>query len=217
MDAIVTLPDSRLALEELKTCGQDIGPESDYVKRLRIDAQISLYFDAAKKTGHDVQTVLYDIIRKPTIRPKSIPVLDDAGLKIVLDQTNGQRVFKKDGEPRRSATDGQIMQIRIELPQEYGDRLTADIGERPDFYFARYEIPRLDADLIEARFEFWQMGQLLRDCEKFGRWPRNTGSCIGFGRCPYFELCTGGYEIESGIIPAGFVRVDDVHQELVTE
>jgi len=29
--------------------------------------------------------VLYDVTRKPEISPKQIPVLDDAGLKIVTD------------------------------------------------------------------------------------------------------------------------------------
>jgi hypothetical protein len=44
-----------------------------YVRRLLIDNQISGYMVAARK-NYDVQTVLYDIVKKPTIKPLATPV-----------------------------------------------------------------------------------------------------------------------------------------------
>lgn len=176
IDGIVTLEDGRLAVAELKTTGESIEPDSDYWKRLRIDQQISAYFLAARAKGHDVQTVLYDVIRKPSIRPKLV---------------KGVR----------------------ETVEEYGVRLTADIGERPDFYFARQEIPRLESDIEEFRWELWQLQGMIRDCQRLDRWPRNTSACLTMGRCPYFDLCCDGWKPENGL-PAGFTYVDRVHSEL---
>jgi len=213
-DAIVRLRDGRVAVMEHKTCSDDIGPTSDYWTRLRIDGQISNYFLAARARGHDVQTVLYNVIRKPTIRPKQIPVLDEQGFKIVLDR-DGQRVRSKDGKKWRESADaaeGWTVYTTIETPDDYGTRLTQDISERPDFYFARREIPRLDADIQEFRSELWQMQQQIREAQKTGRWFRNTSACLTFGRCAYLDVCSGG--ITPNQIPAGFVRVNDLHPEL---
>jgi len=72
IDAIVRLADGRLAVMEHKTTSDDLAPDSDYWRRLRVDQQISHYFLAARALGYDVQTVLYDCLKKPGIRPKLI-------------------------------------------------------------------------------------------------------------------------------------------------
>lgn len=215
-DQIVKLADGRIAVQENKTTGEDIGPDSDYWKRLRIDPQISGYFRAGQARGFDVATVLYNVIRKPTIRPCQVPLLDENGEKVVVDQ-EGNRVFKADGKPRQSADSakGYTLLSRRETPAEYGERLRQDIAERPTFYFARQEIPRIDADLEDFDRELWQLQQQLRESQKSGRWFRNASACLGFGRCQYFELCTNGYQ-PGGNVPDGFTRVDNVHPELVS-
>jgi len=217
-DRIVRLPDGRLAILEYKTTGSDIEPDADYWKRLLIDSQVSIYWLSAVDAGLDVETVLYDVTRKPTIRPRQVPVLDGNGCKIVVGP-DGERVFNKDGKPRQSACREQGYELlsRPEAPEDYGERLARDMGERPDHYFARREIPRLPDDLDEARYELWAWGQILRDCERHGRWPRNTGACNGFGRCACWDLCTGGFDPADGVVPEGWVQVDDVHAELSNE
>ncbi len=217
-DKVVRLPDGRLAILEYKTAGEDLAPEADYWKRLLMDSQVSTYWLAALDAGLDVQTVLYDVTRKPSLRPSQIPVLDEGGLKVVVDAA-GARVFNRDGKPRQSASsaDGYVLLSRTETPEEYGARLTDGIASRPDWYFARREIPRLPSDLEEARYELWAWGRILRECEKSGRWPRSTHSCNGFGRCGCWELCTGGFDPAQGAVPEGWMQVDDVHQELSDE
>ncbi|MCH8854226.1 MAG: PD-(D/E)XK nuclease family protein, partial [Planctomycetes bacterium] len=79
-DGIVKLPDGRLAIDEMKTPGEDISPGADFWRRLLIDQQISLYMLAAREKGFDVQTVLYEAIRKPTIKPKKLSKADLASL-----------------------------------------------------------------------------------------------------------------------------------------
>ena len=181
IDKIVRLADGRLAIREHKTCGVDISVDSDYWRRLRIDQQISGYMMAARALGYCVETVEYDVIRKPSIRPKLI-----GGGKDKVRETADQ----------------------------YGVRLTDDIAERPDFYFARMEIPRLEVDLREFEAELWQIQQTLRQHQLTGRWFRNTGACLHPYKCDYFDLCCNGYE-HTDATPTGFVRVDDLHPELV--
>lgn len=217
-DKLVRLADGRVAILEYKTTAGDIAPDSDYWKRLLMDAQVSIYWLAAEDAGIHVDTVLYDVTRKPSIRPRQIPLLDADGLKVVLD-AQSMRVLKKDGKPRQSAStaDGYRLQTRPETPEEFGERLTEDIAEQPDKYFSRREIPRLQSDLDEARYELWQYGRILAECQRNNRWPRNTGACNGFGRCTCWGLCTGGFDLAEGVVPEGWSQTDDVHQELVEE
>jgi hypothetical protein len=219
IDGIVQLPDGRLAVIEHKTTSSDLSPESDYWLRLRCDQQISLYFLAARSLGYDVTAICYDVIRKPEIRPSQIPMLDENNVKIVLD-AQGQRVKTKDGKKWRESGDkelGYVLQTRTETPEEYGKRLWDDLCERPNFYYERQEIPRVDADIDRAKADLYQWTQLINFCQKKNFWPRNSGACIGFGRCPYFGLCSSGYQHGTSIIPEGFEIVTDVHQELLQE
>ncbi len=89
-DKIIRSMSGAVKLMEHKTCSEDLGVDSDYWKRLRIDQQISLYTVAARSQGHDIESILFDVIRKPSIRPSQIPLLDDDGLKVVLDGDGGE-------------------------------------------------------------------------------------------------------------------------------
>ena len=215
IDKIVRLPDGRLAVMEHKTTSDDLDASSDYWKRLRIDQQISTYYFAARHLGYDVETVLYDVVRKPLLDSLQVPILDSDGVKIVLD-ADGNRLRTADGKKWRESGDaakGWRLQSRRQTPEEYGERLRADIGERPDWYFARMEIPRMQADLDEFAAELWQIQQQLRESQNHGRWFRNTSACISPYRCEYLDVCHGGLSVD-GVTPNGFVRVNDLHPEL---
>lgn len=214
IDKIIRLTDGRLAVLEYKTTGEDISEDSDYWPRLRCDAQISAYVYAARTRGYDVQTVLYDVTRKPEISPKQIPVLDADGFKIILD-AEGSRVYNKNGKPRESASsaDGWVLSTTRETPEEFGGRLLADIGQRPDFYFARREIPRLESDLQEFAEEVWQQGQQLHNSRRRGLWFRNVGP-MTCRHCSYKEICLQNVPVDSSRPPSGFVILSNPHPEL---
>ena len=93
---------------EHKTTSQDIGPGSDYWKKLPIDGQVSGYYVGASTLGYDVDVCLYDVIRKPTIRPyKATP--------------EENRKYKKDGTLYAGQHE------RDEDPHEWEARLIATL------------------------------------------------------------------------------------------
>lgn len=183
IDGVVQLPDGRLAVLEYKTTAEDIAQSGDYWLRLRCDGQISQYFLAARASGHDVATVLYDVTRKPTIR------------------------LRKD-----------------ETPEEYGTRLVADIGDRPDYYFQRREVPRLEDELAQYQAELWQQAQHLLAIRHRAAslpdpsvaWFRNINrmTCSG---CEFANLCLGGTRVDPASPPAGYQILSDPHPELTPE
>lgn len=214
IDGLVQLEDRRLAVGEHKLLGVDISTDSDVWRRLQLDSQISCYVYGARQLGHDVATVLYDVTRKPTIKPCPVAVTDDLGAKIVLD-THGLRVKTERGQWRQTgdAERGYVLQTREMTPEEWSKKLTTDIAERPAFYFARHEIPRLDQDIDEWQADLWDFQKTLRDAQTNGRWFK-TVSFATCPFCPYFGLCTQRFDPNRDALPKGFQVVDNTHPEL---
>lgn len=57
---------------EHKTSAEDISQGSDYWKRLRLDGQVSTYYEGAASLGYDVAGCLYDVLHKPQHRPGTV-------------------------------------------------------------------------------------------------------------------------------------------------
>lgn len=204
--------DGRLVMREYKTTGTSIAPDSDYWMRLRADYQISFYLNAARDAGLAIDEIEYDVVRKPEIEPRQIPIVDENGVKIVID-ANGERVRTKDGKKWRESGDasqGFELQTRTETPEEFAERLMADIQTRPEFYYARREIARTNDELLEARRAMWSQQELLRETARNNWYFRSVGP-FTCDRCEYREPCLSNVPISSA---RGFVKIDDVHQEL---
>ena len=210
IDGLGRLRDKRLAMMEHKTTSDSLDSGSDYWERLRWNMQILQYVDAARVSGWDVEAVIYSVTRKPSIRPRDIPELDADGLKIVVDAA-GQRVMLANGKLRQSAGDGMTLKSRPETPEEFGDRLKADALERPDFYFARREVPILEDDLAEFREQRRMLGFSIiayRAAQKRMRrpeqaWPRNCSQVVCAG-CPFARFCLQNISVDLATPPAGF-------------
>lgn len=199
IDGIAELPDGRLAIVEHKTTSDDITIVSDYWTRLRLDAQISRYYLAAQQLGYPVQTTVYDVIRKPAIRPKNVSKADRA----------------------MATADGRYFSLPLtaicperETPKMFGARLEADMIERPAHYFARNEVPRLDADLDEFRLDQWATSRAIAACEADGYWPRNTNACTSPYRCQFLDVCRGLRGDPEEQVPDGFRVASKLHEEL---
>jgi len=184
----------RVVVIEHKTSSEDVSTGSDYWKRLRLDAQVSVYFDGAAALGYEVDACVYDVLAKPGIRPlKATPI-------------ESRKYVAKTGALYANQRD------RDETPEEYGVRLAEKIAESPDAFYARGEVVRLDGERIEARGDVWDLGKQIRESEIAGRYPRNPEACVRYGRtCRFFGVCTKEQSLDD---PALFERLPSPHPEL---
>jgi hypothetical protein len=178
---------------EYKTTSRDFAPGAEYWLRLHLDQQLSIYVIAARELGYPVETVLYDVTRRPLLRPlKATP--------------EALRRYTKDGRLYAQQRD------RDETPEEFAARVAGDIAERPDHYFARIEIARLEQDLEECAGELWQQQLSIREAQRARRWFRNPGSCFEPYPCEYLSICLNR-DLET-TTPMGYTRLSNVHPEL---
>lgn len=205
--------DGRVRFMEHKTSSEDISPGTAYWRRLRMDAQVSVYFDGAASLGYDVAGCIYDVLGKPQQRPIQVPLTDAEGEKIVHD-SKGERMKTLRGEWRQTGdtAKGYVLQTRDETLDEYRLRVADAMGAEPDAFFSRLEVVRLDAELDDARADVWALAKELRDGELEQRHPRNPDACERHRRyCSFFDVCTGAASLDD---PTRFYVVADVHPEL---
>ena len=193
---------------EYKTTSDSVEPDSDYWARLGFNLQVLLYSMAI---NHDAHAAHYFVMRKPSIKPKQVPILDADGKKVVLDKITGKRVYNKNGTPRLTGGDGMEVQMRIETADEYADRLYHDVLDRPDFYFAEKEVLISQGKMQEALAD---VTSIIREVQMFRRnakklqrrqdgW-RRACSEMNCAHCPYRVLCLDtDYSTEDGV-PDGF-------------
>lgn len=172
IDAIAANRAGQPFIVEHKTTSQDIGPGSDYWRKLPIDGQVSGYYCGAQSLGYDVKECLYDVIRKPALKPYKATPADK--LK-----------YNKDGSLSK------LCRLEDETPEDYGTRIREDIAARPDYYYARLTVARSENDLVDYLYDVWAVGREIAEAERMGRFSRNPNSCSLFGGCEYFDVCTG--------------------------
>ena len=181
---------------EHKTTSEEIGVGSTYWRRLTLDPQVSTYYAGAKALGHEVDHCVYDVIRKPALRP----------LRATPEES---RKYNKDGRLHAA------QRAEDEAPEEYEARLTEEVAANPDRYYQRGQVVRLESEEHEARLDAWQLARAIRESEIQGAHPRNPDACMRYGRiCSYFDVCCGTASLDD---EGRFVRVEHVHQELSAE
>ncbi len=198
IDAIVQ--DGSLHNVESKTTSADISAGSDYWRRvIALDSQVSTYNGAAKAMGYDVRDTIYDVTRKPELVP----------LKATPEESKKYtKPTKAEPIPRLYANQREV----DETPEEYRARLTEDIIARPEWYFARQTIVRLDHDDEEHARDIVQTAQMIRFAEDHDAWPRSPNACERFRRlCDYFPVCSEETSIDDGTM---YVTKTAQHEEL---
>lgn len=195
VDGIVANDNGVVVLEH-KTTASDIEPGSLYWKKVRtLDTQVSQYVRGARALGHDPRACLYDVVRKPAIRPlKATPV--------------ESRKYTKQGFLYANQRE------HDETPEEFRARLRADIEEKPSRYYCREEIVRLDSDERDHQYDVWSQARMMREARLAGFAPKNPDACSAFGGCPYFQVCAGEASIDDDTL---FRTATSAHEELESE
>lgn len=242
-----------IAIVETKTTSDDIAMTSDYWRSVSVtDPQVSTYYKGAREIlremgiSGDPARCIYDVIRKPTIKPYRATPLESRkytepkkkkcpecrkknpthAAPHTFDVKDGELTLKAMDsaiEPipgEVTCLDGEItidpggrlyanMRDVDETPDEYYLRLLADIKDRPEFYYARGDVVRLEQDEIDHSHDLWHTARIMREMQLAGRAPRHLGSCKRYGRfCNYFPVCSRLVSIET------FPVAEEKHEEL---
>ncbi len=202
---------------EHKTTSTEIGIGSVYWQKLALNSQVSTYYAGARALGVEPDVCVYDVLRKPSLRPSQVPLKDEDGVKIVLD-AKGERVRTKDGKKWRQTSDteaGYVLQTRPETPEEYEARLTEEVASAPDAYYQRGDIVRLESEEREYAQDVWQLTQAMREAERLNAYVRNTDACERYGSmCSFWPVCSGTATLDDA---SKYEQLDNVHPELNVE
>ena len=162
-----------------KTTSEDItDPGSPYWRQLAIDTQATHYMLLELMHARKAAYALWDVLRKPSIAPKTLTKADG---KAVL--SSGKYFGRKIG----------LISDERETLEMYESRLAYDCtNERPNWYFGRRMIPRLDSELAEYASDLWADGQEIIAARANNRHSRNPGACLMYGRpCNFLGICSG--------------------------
>lgn len=185
---------SLILLVEHKLTSESFAEDADsYWIRLGMDAQVSHYYIGAETDGVTPEGCLYDVLRRPQLRPlKATPV--------------ESRKYTKLGDLYAN------QRAEDETPEQYRQRVRGDISDYPKKYFARRTIARTERDLFEYLTDVWAESRIMRDAELARVAPKSPEACHRFGTCAFWNVCA--YGLDPADHPELYVRVENVHPEL---
>jgi len=215
---------NKLYIGEHKSTGKSVDAESSYFDNLRLAIQPSLYYDVAvelQTTGQLKQYgisaddplisgILYDVWHKPGIKPAK---LTQANTALFLESheyyntqfsvVNGNSSCMVEGVSVELEPGKKIGTFTMkETPDMYGVRLLTDIlQERPNFYFARREVPRTERDMVRFRHQLYSVYKNILAMRRSGHWYGNPSHCEATYKCAYCPVCYGQVDITQEKIP----------------
>ncbi len=109
-----------------------------------------------------------------------------------------------------------------ETPEDFAKRLAEDCQTRPEFYFARREVPILEDDIEEFTIQRMELARLILSFRAASRkasrpeqaWPRHLTE-LQCRSCEFSSFCLQNIVPDPALPPAGF-RVGPVNPELTT-
>jgi hypothetical protein len=195
---------SRRILIDHKTTSDDItDPSGTYWQQLQIEGQVNHYMLLEWHNGRKIDEAVWDVMRKPSISPKKITKAEQRAV------VAHRRYF----DCAMSMETLEAVQVEPrETLEMYEARLVHDCTvERPERYFQRRTIPRLDSEILEYAAELWEHGQEILHARNTNRHARNSGACMLYGTpCRFIGLCSGHDQPDSG----SWKRKECVHGEL---
>jgi hypothetical protein len=212
LDAICVTKAGEHVINEDKTTSVDISPSAPYWDGTLFNVQVLYYVAEVRRLGWNVRRVVYEVSRKPKTERKTIPELDDNGLKIVICDATHERAMNKNGTPRQIAGDGFTFQGRMETDGEYATRLKGDILSDPVKWFAQRDIWVKDAALAEFEGHKAACVRLILSSREAATgmpdpalaWPRNVDSQRCRNKCEYCGFCLQGWSTRPEELPEGY-------------
>lgn len=209
LDVVAKLGYRRVLIDH-KTTSQDItDPNAPYWRQLVVEGQVSHYMLLQWMHGEKCDDAVWDVVRKPGISPKKLSAADRKAVTAYGGKYFGQDI----SEASRAA----LIADDRETMELYEIRLAHDcIKERPEWYFARRSIPRMDHEILEYAKDVWQHSQDMlytRQASKDSGMlpPKNGGACMLYGSpCKFLGICSGHDTPDSD----RWQQKENVHPEL---
>jgi hypothetical protein len=207
LDVIATY-NGRRVLFDHKTTTQDItDPNSPYWRQLVVEGQPSHYGILGWANGIKFDQTVWDVIRKPGIKPAKLTKAE-RGSVLATHRYYGVTVADDTMQGLAGTEERESLAM-------YESRLAYDCTvERPEWYFARRPVPRMDHELLEYSQKAWEIGQDILATRNSGRVYGNAGACMLYNRpCVFLGVCSGHDTLESD----RWKRKEFVHNELPSD
>jgi hypothetical protein len=196
----------RAVLIDHKTTSESIDDLAGaYWRQLVIEAQPTHYMLLEFQNGRKVDEAVWDVVKKPDIRPKKLASKEVQQIVHGALEYFGYRLTDRDWDLMKSSEGRESMAM-------YEARLAWDCTiDRPMRYFQRRPVRRLDDELYQHAEELWGHADEIRMARANERHPRNAGACMNYGRpCVYLGICSGFDSPDS----SKWTRKHNVHAEL---
>jgi hypothetical protein len=203
---------SRLVAFDHKTTQEDItDPNSSYWRALVMDGQVSHYLLLKAQHGEKCDYAMWDVMRKPAITPRQFKVKTPKGTW-TSDFESLRRTKNYFGFEIDEADIEEVRETEKESLPMYAARLAEDCSSvRPQWYFQRRQIPRMDERLANHAKNVWGTSQLILNDRKAGFWAQHPRSCMAYKTpCKFLGICSGYDSPESG----KWIRREWIHPEL---
>ena len=210
LDVLATRPSMmsgshKLTLIDHKTTSDEIAdPDGTYWQQLAVESQPTHYMLLQWLNGIKLDEAMWDVLRKPSIAPRKLKSKAEHAL-VVANQIYFNQRLSTETMNWLQVSDRENLEL-------YEARLFHDCTEeRPEWYFQRRTIPRLDSELITYATDLWDSGQLVLEARRKDRWPKHSGSCMNYGSpCRFLGICSGQDQPTS----ANWEKRESVHEEL---
>jgi hypothetical protein len=168
-----------------------------YKRKLTLDAQSMLYLEAMEREyGKRFNGVIYNVLAKAI--PEMPAVLKKGGLSQAKSQNTTPELYLK------AIADNGLNQA------DYTEFLAYLEANRKEFFYREY-LTFSDEEREEWRRELWQIAHDIERATETDSFYRNTAACVGFGTCPYFDVCTA--PDKDFVIDNSYVK-KEIHAEL---
>jgi len=187
-----------------KTTSDDIEDAGGaYWQQLIVESQLDHYLLAKHINGERSNFAVWDVMRKPGIRPRELK-------KAEIGELGTYKTYFGSPVASPEHIEAALASGRETLAL-YENRLLSECMGNPKRYFQRRSIVRTDGEILVYAEDLWDNAQDMITARRTERRPRHSGSCMNYGRpCKYLGICSSHDTPES----EKWIRKEHVHVEL---
>lgn len=171
--------------------------DNRYERKLTLDAQSMIYLEAMERVyNKPFRGIIYNVLAKAIPEPPK--VLKNGSLSKAKDQNTTPELY------------GTAIDENGLNPADYAEFMAYLEANRRQYFF-RETLTFSHEEKDEWRRELWQIAADIVSATATGSFYRNTAQCVGFGTCPYLDICTAP---DKEFVIANSYERKEAHSEL---